>query len=186
MVSNHNIVKNVIVGFKYLIQFELFCWYYFRMRQYLLINTMILPSFHDSGSCVIGLILASGSKQKLHHIANITIFPISKSKYVLKSKLENRFRITVNALPFTIPHHFKFPVKNAIWKNGPSFANGTLTSLMFNNHDENYLVQADRVMSWKCDTGFLLSKGFRSGFQREARERKKKHEDLTPDTRFIF
>ena len=62
------------------------------MRQYLLINTMILPSFHDSGSWVIGLILASGSKQKLHHIANITIFPINKTKYVLKNRLENRFR----------------------------------------------------------------------------------------------
>ena len=114
------------------------------MQQYRLINTIILPSFHDSGSCVIGLILVFPSKQKPHHIANITIFPISKSKYVIKRKLGNHFRNS-KWIAFNNSTSFQVSCQNAIQKNGPTFANGTAAE--FNiyflnvNLDENYLVR---------------------------------------------
>lgn len=94
------------------------------MRQYLLINTIILLSFHNSGSCEIGLILVFGSKQKPHHIANVTIFPISKSTYAIKRKLENHFRNS-KCIAFNSSTLFQVSCQNAIWKNGPTFANGT-------------------------------------------------------------
>ena len=110
------------------------------MQQYLLINTIILPSFHDSGSCVIGLILVFRSKQKPHHIANVTIFPISKSKYVIKRKLGNHFRNS-KWIAFNNSTSFQVSCQNPIWKNGPTFANGTAAEFNINflnvNLDEN-------------------------------------------------
>ena len=138
------------------------------MRQYLLLNTIILPSFHDSGSCVIGLILVFGSKQKPHHIANITISPISKSKYVIKRKLGNHFRNS-KWIAFNNSTSFQVSCQNAIWKNGPTFANGTAAE--FNiyflnvNLDENYLVRGLNDLCLKNIT--LVSSSQKvSGFQK--------------------
>ena len=130
------------------------------MRQYLLINTIILPSFHNSGSCEIGLILVFGSKQKPHHIANVTIFPISKSTYAIKRKLENHFRNS-KCIAFNSSTLFQVSCQNAIWKNGPTFANGTAAEFNINflnvYLDENYPVRAERVMSLKYYSGVFLS-----------------------------
>lgn len=138
------------------------------MRQYLLLNTIILPSFHDSGSCVIGLILVFRSKQKPHHIANAIIFPISKSKYVIKRKLGNHFRNS-KWIAFHNSTSFQVSCQNPIWKNGPTFANGTAGE--FNiyflnvNLDENYQVRGLNDLCLKNIT--LVSSSQKvSGFQK--------------------
>ena len=139
------------------------------MRQYLLFNTIILPSFHDSGSCVIGLILVFGSKQKPHHIANITISPISKSKYVIKRKLGNHFRNS-KWIAFNNSTSFQVSCQNAIWKNGPTFANGTAGEFNINFLNVNL----DEILPW-C----LSLKRFHD-FKKKKRDRKKKTKIFGP------
>ena len=64
-------------------------------------------------------------------------------------------------------------------------SNYWIISFLYIDHEENYLLRADRVLSLKCYSG--VPRGFRSVFQREARakkKKKKKHEDSNPDTTF--
>ena len=126
---------------------------------------------------MIGLILVFESKQKPHHIANVTIFPISKSKYVIKRKLGNHFRNS-KWIAFNNSTSFQVSCQNPIWKNGPTFANGTAAE--FNiyflnvNLDENYLVRAERFMSSKYYSGVFLSKGFMISKRKKETEKKPK------------
>jgi len=117
---------------------------------------------------VIGLILVFGSKQKPHHIANITIPPISKSKYVIKRKLGNHFRNS-KWIAFNNSISFQVSCQNPIWKNGLTFANGTAAE--FNiyflnvNLDENYQVRGLNDLCLKNIT--LVSSSQKvSGFQK--------------------